>query len=163
MPTCGLCTAKKHKAYILCDSCTDKPRICMQCWALMLFMCPIERSCTKLHLLCPYCKQIIENIDRLKKSSYYTEQTIKLLTHQLQNIHRQRDAPYRVWERAVSQESIFSDDSEWFSKSIFQKYFSKVSQEIKYGEKYLRKYLRNISKISLKKYILKKYILTYID
>ena len=152
MPTCGLCTAKKHKAYILCDSCTDKPRICMQCWALMLFMCPIERSCTKLHLLCPYCKQIIENIDRLKKSSYYTEQTIKLLTHQLQNIHRQRDAPYRVWERAVSQESIFSDDSEWFSKSIFQKYFSKVFFKSisrnqvwrKISQKISQKYLENI-------------------
>jgi len=68
----------------------------------MLFMCPIDRSCTTLHLRCPYCKNVIENIDRLKKSSYYTEQAMKLFKYQLQNIHRQRDAPYRVWERTVN-------------------------------------------------------------
>ena len=151
MPTCGLCTAKKHKVYILCDSCHHQPRICMQCWASMLFMCPIERSCTKLHLLCPYCKHVIENIDRLKNSSYYTEHTIKLLTHQLQNIHKQRDTPYRVWEHTVnartSQESIFSDDSddsEWFSK---------VSREM--AKKYLmaQKYLKKYCILSLYRYI----------
>ena len=112
MPACALCTVKKKKAVVLCENCTDKPKICLQCWCSMLFMCPIERSCTKLHLLCPYCKNVIENIDRLKKSSYYAEQSIKLLTHQLTSLHMQRDAPYRRRNLRTSQESIFSDDSD---------------------------------------------------
>ena len=77
----------------------------------MLHMCPIDRLCTSLHLTCPYCKNVIENIDRLKKSSYYAEQSIKLLTHQLM-LHMKRNTPYRGRNLRTSQESIFTDSDE---------------------------------------------------
>ena len=57
MPRCGICYDDKEVLHRFCTTCVpdDDKRICAECQAHMMYMCPADSLCTALHAKCPYC------------------------------------------------------------------------------------------------------------